>query len=100
VLTPEQSLVIMRRDPHLIGSDPCLIVHDLRVSSNTVGDGYHGFRLSLGRSKDGREALRLFQDFLRFIAEHANSPDIQKDLGMKLRREGFAQTIELLHHAI
>ncbi len=100
VLTPEQSRIIMQRDPHLIGSDPCLLVHDLRYSGSSAGDGYHGFRLSLGRAKDGKEALRLFQDFLRFVAEHANSPDIQKDLSQKLHREGFAQTIELLRHAI
>ncbi len=100
VLTPEQSHTVMQRDPHLIGSDPCLIVHDLRVGGNSIGDGYHGFRLSLGRAKDGKEALRLFQDFLRFTAEHANSPDIQRDLRRKLHREGLAQTIEVLRHAV
>lgn len=100
VLTPEQSLKVLQRDPHLIGSDPCLIVHDLRASEDGAMDGYHGFRLSLGRAKDGKEALRLFQDFMRFAAEHAGSRDIQRDLSKKLRREGLLETIELLHHAI
>ncbi|BBL74400.1 hypothetical protein [Methylomagnum ishizawai] len=100
VLNREQSLAVLQRDPHLIGSDPCLIVHDTHVLGHNGGDGYHGFRLSLGRAKDGQEALRLFQDFLRFVAEHSGSPDIQKDLSKKLHREGLAQTIELLRHSI
>lgn len=100
VLTPEQSLKVLRRDPHLIGSDPCLIVHDLRASEAGGQDGYHGFRLSLGRAKDSQQALRLFQDFIRFVAMHLDSTDIQREVGKKLRREGLAETIELLHKAI
>ena len=100
VLSPAQTLKILQRDPHLIGSDPCLIIHDLRVGGAGGMDGYHGLRLSLGRAKDGREALRLFQDFMRFAAEHGNSPDIQRDVAKKLRREGLSETIELLHHVV
>lgn len=95
VLNADQSRQVCRSDPHLIGRDPSLIVHDLR--SVGAGDpGYRGLRLNLGMIRRRDEALSLLQEFLRFLLTHSRSPDIEQDLRRVLHREGLFQALEVL----
>ncbi len=95
VLNREQSRQFCRSDPHLIGRDPSLIVHDLR-SSGADRPGYRGLRLNLGMTRRRDEALALLQEFLRFLLTHSRSPDIEQDLRRVLHRQGLFQALEVL----
>jgi hypothetical protein len=61
LLTPEQSVEILKRAPEFIGHDPTVLVYDLCAPAGRKHRNYHGFHLSLGRFKSPEQALsRLF----------------------------------------
>ena len=99
VLTREQSLELIRANPDLIGKDPILLVHDLHAKGGRGPSGYHGFRLCLGVIKNSEQSLIALQEFLRFIADHRSSRDIEKDLQKKLHREGLEGAIEVIRES-
>ena len=57
-----------KRNPHLIGHDPIILVYDLYAPANRKSRGYRGFRLNLGLIKHPEQALARLQEFLRFVA--------------------------------
>ena len=99
VLSREQSIEIIRANPDLIGKDPILLVHDLQAKGGRGASGYHGFRLCLGVIKNAEQALFAMQEFLRFIADHRNSRNIEKDMQRKLHREGMEGAIEVIRES-
>jgi hypothetical protein len=99
VLTREQSIALIRANPDLIGKDPILLVHDLHAKGGRGPSGYHGFRLCLGLLKNPEQALLALQEFLRFIADHRRSPNIEQDIQKRLHRQGMVGAIEVIRES-
>ena len=68
ILSPEQSIELLKRAPQLIGHDPIMLVYDLYAPPNRKSRGFRGFRLNLGLIKHPEQALARLQEFLRFVA--------------------------------
>jgi hypothetical protein len=99
ILSPEQSIEIIRRAPHLIGHDPIILVYDLHAPANRKSRGYRGFRLNLGLIKHSEQALARLQEFLRFIAVNRTVVPLDQAIRRELYREGFDGMIKILHEA-
>lgn len=100
VLSKEQSRKVLLSDPDRIGTDPCFLLIDQHASGGQGANGYHGFRLSLGRATSKSEALEIFQTFTRFIATHMTSTDIERQVRKRLKKEGFQNVFEVLKNVI
>jgi hypothetical protein len=96
LLTPEQSVEIIKHDPNLIGYDPTIVVYDLYGSSQSNDHGYKGFRLNLGLLRQPRQALVRLQEFLRFIAANRTAECLEREVLRELHREGAQGMIKLL----
>lgn len=57
LLTPEQSVEVLRREPRLIGRDPTIVVYDLYAPADRKVGRYRGFRLNLGRFRRPEQVL-------------------------------------------
>jgi hypothetical protein len=92
LLTREQSVEILKRDPDLIGHDPTIIYYDSYGSGN-----YHGFRLNLGLMRKAEQALARLQEFMRFVTAHRTALHLDREIRRELHREGVEGIIKLLH---
>jgi hypothetical protein len=99
VLSPEQSVEILRRAPHLIGHDPIILVYDLAPPPNRKCRGYRGFRLNLGLVKQPQQALARLQEFLRFIAVNRTAVPLDRAIRRELYREGLDGMVKILREA-
>lgn len=99
-LTKEQSRQVLLSDPDRVGTDPCLLLIDQHASGGQGANGYHGFRLSLGRATSKSEALEIFQTFTRFIVTHMSSTDIERQVRKRLKKEGFQNVFEVLKNVV
>jgi hypothetical protein len=99
-LSKEQSRQVLLSDPDRIGTDPCLLLIDQLASGGQGANGYHGFRLSLGRATNKAEALEIFQTFTRFIVTHMTSTDIERQVRKRLQKEGFQSAFEVLKNVV
>jgi len=99
LLSPEQSIEILKRSPEYIGRDPILLVYDLCAPPGRKHRNYHGFRLSLGRFKHPEQALSRVQEFLRFLIAHRSSAALDVEVRRELHREGAQGMIKILREA-
>jgi hypothetical protein len=102
ILTPEQSIRILKNAPEHIGLDPIVVVYDLHTPKHAKGanDGnYRGFRLNLGLIKSPEQALHRFQHFVRFVAQNRNCECFADEVKRELHKEGVANWIKVLHDA-
>ncbi len=99
LLTPAQSVEILKRAPELIGHDPTVLVYDLCAPAGRKHRNYHGFHLSLGRFKHPEQALSRLQEFLRFLIAHRSSVDLDTEVRRELHREGAKGMIKVLREA-
>jgi hypothetical protein len=99
VLSPEQSMLILQRDPELIGRDPIILVYDLYASNKPGGRGYRGFRLNLGLIRSPEQAMARLQEFVRFIAVHRSSQHLEGEVRRELHREGIEGMVKVLREA-
>jgi hypothetical protein len=99
ILTPEQSVEILKRAPHLIGHDPIILVYDLHAPPNRKTRGYRGFRLNLGLIKHPEQALARLQEFLRFVAVNRTAVPLDRAIRRELYREGFDGMVKILREA-
>jgi hypothetical protein len=99
VLDNQQSIALLRKYPDLIGKDPILSVHDLQAVGGRGLSGYHGFRLCLGTLHQPAKALYALQEFLRFVAAHRHSSDIEQDVRKRLHRQGLEGAIEVVRES-
>jgi len=99
-LSKEQSRQVLLSDPDRVGTDPCLLLIDQRASGGQGANGYHGFRLSLGRATNKSEALEIFQTFTLFIVTHMSSTDIERQVRKRLQKEGFQSAFEVLKNVV
>jgi hypothetical protein len=101
VLGREKSIEFLRHHQERIGREPIIAVHDLAElgKDGTPDPDFHGFRLHLGLMRTHKQALMALQNFVRFLATHRQSVDLEADIRSDLRREGLAGAIEIiLHH--
>lgn len=96
LLTQEQSVELIRRNPQFIGKDPILLARDLDAVNREGRPEYHGFHLNLGVIKHPAKALTALQEFLAFLAMHRSSPDIEADIRERLHRDGLKGAIEVV----
>jgi hypothetical protein len=102
LLSPEQSVKILKNAPEHIGLDPIVVVYDLlrpgKPGSNGV-EKYRGFRLNLGLIKNPEQALQRLQHFLRFIAINRTSECLECEVQRELHREGLGNMVKILREA-
>jgi hypothetical protein len=96
LLSPEQSIEILRREPSLIGRDPTILVYDLYARKGESTGKYRGFRIHLGRFRSGEQALTRLHEFLRFVNLHRTAECLDKEVRRELHREGVPGSIKLL----
>ena len=99
LLTPEESVEIVRSAPEFIGRDPTVLVYDLCAPTGRKHRDYHGFHLSLGRFKNPAQALSRLQEFIRFLIEHRSSVALDTEVRRELHREGAKGLIKILREA-
>jgi hypothetical protein len=99
ILSREQSIEILRREPHLIGRDPTILVYDLYAPKGSATGNYRGFRIHLGRFRSGEKALARLHEFLRFISLHRCVENLDREVKRELHREGVSGAVRLLREA-
>jgi hypothetical protein len=99
ILSPEQSIELLKLAPHLIGHDPIILVYDLYAPPGRKSRGYRGFRLNLGLIKHPEQALVRLQEFLRFVAVNRSAVPLDRAIRRELYREGFDGMIKILREA-
>jgi hypothetical protein len=99
MLSPEQSVEILKRSPNLIGHDPIIVVYDLYAPPSRQTRGYRGFRLNLGLIRRPEQALARLQEFLRFVAVNRTAVPLDRAIRRELYREGFDGMIKILREA-
>jgi hypothetical protein len=99
ILSPEQSIQLLKCAPHLIGHDPIIVVYDLYAPPNRKSRGYRGFRLNLGLIKRPEQALTRLQEFFRFVALNRTAVPLDRAIRRELYREGFEGMIKILREA-
>jgi hypothetical protein len=99
ILTPEQSVEILRHEPALIGRDPTLLVYDLHTPKEKASGGYRGFRIHLGRFRNAEQALARLQEFLRFVNLHRTNESLGCEVRRELHREGLSGAVKILREA-
>jgi hypothetical protein len=96
VLTPEQSLEVIKRDSDLIGCDPTIIAYDRYGASSPDACGYCGFRLNLGLMRHPEQALARLQEFVRFISHNRTAEHLDREIRRELHREGIEGIVKIL----
>ncbi|MFI5456501.1 MAG: hypothetical protein ACHRXM_13710 [Isosphaerales bacterium] len=99
LLTPGQSVEILKRSPELIGRDPTVLVYDLHAPAGREHGNYRGFHLSLGRFKHPEQALSRLQEFVRFFMSHRSAAALDAEVRRELHREGARGMIKVLREA-
>ncbi len=99
ILSPEQSVEILRREPLLIGRDPTILLFDLHAPQERNAGKYRGFRIHLGRFRNGEQALARLQEFLRFVNLHRTAECLDREVKRELHREGLSGAVRLLREA-
>jgi hypothetical protein len=99
ILTPEQSVEVLRFAPYEIGHDPLVLVYDLYAPNKEAANSYKGFRLALGMLKHPEQAMVRLQEFFRFIVMHRHSTCLERDIRRELHREGIDGMIKVLREA-
>jgi hypothetical protein len=99
ILTPEQSVVLLKHAPEAIGRDPIVAVYDLYADTDGQHHNYRGFRLNLGLIKRPEQALLRLQEFIRFIALHRTAHCLRLEVQRELHREGFNGMVKILREA-
>src|SRR5487761_2115015 len=99
LLTPEQSVDVLRQAPDFIGRDPTILVYDLHPIEGRKHRTYHGFRLNLGRYKSAEQARLRLQESLRFLIQHRTAAALDTAVRRELYREGVQGMIQVLLEA-
>lgn len=96
ILSPEQSIDLIKRAPRLIGHDPIILVYDRYAPSDRKERAYRGFRLNLGLVKSPEQALARLQELLRFIALNRTVLPMDRAVRKELYREGLDGMVRVL----
>jgi hypothetical protein len=98
VLGRDKSISFLRDHPERFGREPIIAVHDMAElrTDGTPDPDFHGFRLHLGLMRTHKQALMALQNFVRFLATHRESVDLEAEIRRDLRREGLSGAIEII----
>jgi hypothetical protein len=102
ILTPEQSVKILKNAPEHIGLDPIVVVYDLLSPRHVAADdahNYRGFRLNLGLIKNPEQALQRLQHFLRFVTMNRDCECLEHEVRRELHKEGMGNWVKVLREA-
>jgi hypothetical protein len=99
ILTPEQSVALLRLAPEVIGRDPIVIVYDQFATDQSKSGKFRGFRLCLGLMRKPEQALLRLHEFVRFIALHRTAKHLDREISRELHREGFDGMVKILREA-
>jgi len=99
ILTPEQSVELLKRAPDAIGRDPIVAVYDHVLPGGRRAQTYRGFRLNLGLIRHPEQALLRLQEFIRFIAMHRTARCLECEVVRELHRQGFNGMVKILREA-
>lgn len=99
LLTPEQSVQLLRLAPEVIGHDPIVVVYDRYRPGERRSRNYHGFRLNLGLIRRPEQALLRLQEFVRFVALHRTARCLEFEVLRELHREGLDGMVKILREA-
>jgi hypothetical protein len=101
ILTPEQSVEVLKHVPETIGHDPIVAIYD-KYGSHGRGKksrNYHGFRLNLGLIKHPEQALARLQEFVRFVSMNRTADCLDAEVKRALHREGLQGMVKILREA-
>jgi hypothetical protein len=99
ILTPEQSVEVLRNAPYEIGHDPLILVYDLYAPNCKDAENYKGFRLALGLIRHPEQAMARLQEFFRFLVTHRSSTQLDREIRRTLHREGFQGMVKILRES-
>ncbi len=99
ILTPEQSVEVLKQAPYEIGHDPIILVYDLYAPNCKDGKSYKGFRLALGLIRHPDQAMARLQEFFRFLVMHRSSAELDREIRRNLHREGFQGMVKILRES-
>ena len=99
ILTPEQSVEVLKHVPDTIGHDPIVAMYDKYGSHSKKSRNYHGFRLNLGLIKNPEQALARLQEFVRFVSMNRTADCLDTEVKRSLHREGLQGMIKILREA-
>jgi hypothetical protein len=99
LLTAEQSIEIVKREPRLIGRDPSIVVYDLYTPEERKAGNFRGFRLHLGRFRHPEQALARLHEFVRFVHMHRTADALHLEVRREMHREGIAGMVKVLREA-
>ena len=99
VLTPEQSVEVLKHAPYEIGHDPIILVYDLYTGDHAKAQNYKGFRLALGLIRHADQAMARLQEFFRFLVVHRHSSNLEREIRRELHREGVEGMIKVLRES-
>jgi hypothetical protein len=90
------SVALLRQYDSLIGCDPIIMVHDMKVIRERGRDGVHGLRLHLGTMQTEIQVLAGLQMFARFLRTHRAAKNLEAEVRGKLMLEGLAGAIQIV----
>ena len=99
ILTPEQSVDVLKQAPYEIGHDPIILVYDLYAPNCENAKNYKGFRLALGLIRHPDQAMARLQEFFRFLVTHRSSTQLDREIRRNLHREGFEGMVKILRES-
>jgi len=99
ILTPEQSVEVLKHVPDTIGHDPIIAMYDRYGSHSRKSGNYHGFRLNLGLIKNPEQALARLQEFVRFVSMNRTADCLDTEVKRSLHREGLQGMVKILREA-
>jgi hypothetical protein len=103
ILTPEQSVAVLKHAPYMIGHDPTILVYD-RFASKLAGDpedrSFKGFRLNLGLIRHPEPALARLNEFVRFLCEHRTAECLSREVKREMHREGLNGIVKILRDGL
>ena len=99
ILSPEQSVEVLKQAPYEIGHDPIILVYDLFAPSTNNARNYKGFRLALGLIRHPEQAMARLQEFFKFLVMHRTSTQLDREIRRSLHREGFQGMIKVLRES-
>lgn len=104
ILTPEQSVAVLKQAPILIGHDPTILVYDQYASKEQTRDpedrNYRGFRLNLGLIRHPEPALARLNEFVRFVAEYRTAECLSREVKREMHREGLNGIVKILREGL
>ena len=99
LLTPEQSVEILKRDPQFIGHDPTVLVYDLCAPRRPQASQLSRISPVSRPIQAPEQALARLQEFLRFLIATIAPPIWIREVRRELHREGAKGMIKILREA-